>query len=96
VSCRTRPLGRGGECFRCGSDDGLGDASVGVGDVEAVLFDVVQALVGVYAGGGLVAGELDGLEAGPGGELLGEIGAGGILGESEYAAWASEYVKKHR
>ena len=72
------------------SDHGLGDADVGIGYVEAVFFDVVQALVCVQAKGWLVAGQLDGFEAGPGGELLRQIGSGGILRDSEYPARTSE------
>jgi hypothetical protein len=62
------------------SDECLGNAGVGVGDVEGVFFDVVQALVCVQVWCGFVAGQLDGLEVGLWGEVLRKIGSGGVVG----------------
>jgi len=71
------------------------DAHVGIGQVDSMLFDVVQAFVDIDAGPGLASRHLQYLESCPGPVLTGQIGGSAIFGETKNATGASENVNLH-
>jgi hypothetical protein len=77
------------------SDNALGDANVGVGQVEPVLFDVVYALVDIYTLFGLISRHLHYLESTPRPILTRKIGGGAIFRGAENATDAPENVNLH-
>jgi hypothetical protein len=73
----------------------VGDASVGVGDVNAEGFQIAEALVYIDAGDRLALMKFDGFQKGPGSVLLRQVVTRRSRRDAEDAARTSEDMYFH-